>query len=211
MDAEMGRSLEREAGLQLARKILQQEAETIRELAASRLDEAFWNCAVRLAECPGLIWVTAVGTSAAVGARFAHILTGSGARSMFLPPSDGLHGHTGIIQAQDILVAMSRGGESAEVNQMVAIANDRQAVTIAMVHNTASPLAKCSRLVLPVPSPQEYELMGLLATTSSVAFSAMGDGLCAIVLEMKGYSPEEFKRTHPGGAVGRAAHNTGAL
>ena len=150
-----------------------------------------------------MIWVTGVGTSAAVGLRFAHLLSCCGARSMFLSPADGLHGHSGVMTSADILVAMSRGGESSEVNQMVEVANQRGVVTIAFVHNSDSTLARTCHYVLPIPSPAEYELMGYLATTSTVAFSAVGDALCAVVLEVNGYTPAEFGQTHPGGAVGQ--------
>jgi arabinose-5-phosphate isomerase len=150
-----------------------------------------------------VVWTTAVGTSATVAERFAHILTCSGGRSMFLSTQDGLHGHTLVIQPDDVLVAMSRGGESNEVNQMVAIANQRRATTVAFVHNTDSTLARSCDTLLNIPSPQEYELGGYLATTSTVAFAAMCDALCAVVIAEKGFSPVEFAIMHPGGAVGK--------
>ncbi len=104
----------------------------------------------------------------------------------------------------DILVAMSRGGESSEVNQMVEIANQRGVTTVAFVHNTESTLARACQYVLAIRSKPEYELMGYVATTSTVAFSAMCDAVCAVVLEIKGYTPEELGQAHPGGAVGQA-------
>mgnify|MGYP001038870835 CR=1 FL=1 len=193
--------IDREKALQLGRKSMAQQVESLQSLSDG-LGEQYWHCARLLADCSGLVWVTAVGTSAAVGERFAHILTCSGARSMFLSPADGLHGHTGVLTPDDILVAMSRGGESREVNQMVAIANQRGLTTIAFVHDTHSTLAESCQVVLPIQTPQEHELMGYLATTSTVAFSAMCDALCAVVLEAKDYNPAQFAKTHPGGAVG---------
>lgn len=190
-------------GVALARRILRQEMEAIAELAEG-LDDAFWTCARLLSDCPGLIWVTGVGTSAAIGSRFAHILTDCGARSMFLTPADGLHGHSAVMTADDLMVAMSRGGESEEIVQMVQIANQRGVPTIALVHNTDSTVARTCQCVLPVRSRQEYELMGYVATTSTVAFAAMCDALSAVVLEVKGYTLEQLGQTHPGGAVGRA-------
>ncbi len=197
------RAVDRTLGFELARKVMQQEVETIQALADG-LDDAFWKCAQLLGGCSGLIWVTGVGTSAAVGSRFAHILTDCGARSMFLSPAEGLHGHAGVMMPGDILVAMSRGGESSEVNQMVEIANQRGVTTVAFVHNTESTLAQACQYVLPIRSKPEYELMGYVATTSTVAFSAMCDAVCAVVLEIKGYTPEELGQAHPGGAVGQA-------
>lgn len=195
--------LDQSTALALARQIMRQEMAAISELAEG-LDETFWTCARLLSDCPGLIWITGVGTSMAVGSRFAHILTDCGARSMFLTPADGLHGHSAVMMPDDLLVAMSRGGGSSEVNQMAELANRRGVTTIAFVHNTESPLAQVCRYVLPIRSKQEYELMGYVATTSTVAFSAMCDALSAVVLEVKGYTPEQLGQTHPGGAVGRA-------
>ena len=195
--------LEKEQALVLAHRIMQQEVRAIQDLSEG-LGEAFWTCARLLSECEGLIWVTGVGTSAAVGARFAHILTDCGARSMFLSPAEGLHGHSAVMVPGDLLVAMSRGGGSSEVIQMARIARQREVTTVAFVHNVDSALARTCQFVLPIRSPQEYELMNYVATTSTVAFSAMCDALSAVVLGVKGYTPEQLAQAHPGGAVGKA-------
>ncbi len=188
--------------LDIGRAAIHNEALTLQKLE-HELGEPFWQCAGLLIDCPGLVWITAVGTSAAVGMRFAHVLTCSGARAMFLSPSDGLHGHTKVMQPGDILVAMSRGGESQEVLQMVSIANRLDVKTIAFVHDLRSSLAHSARYLLPIQSPQEYELMGYLATTSTVAYSAVCDALCAVLAQAKGFTPEQFAKVHPGGAVGQ--------
>jgi arabinose-5-phosphate isomerase len=195
--------MNQETALAMAKQTMRQELEAISNLIDG-LGDAFWECAQLLYTCPGLIWVTGVGTSAAVGARFAHILTDCGARSMFLTPTDGLHGHSAVMTPDDLLVAMSRGGGSSEVNQMAEIANKRGVTTIAFVHNTESELARLCQHVLPIRSKQEYELMNYVATTSTVAFSAMCDALSAVVLKAKGYTVEQLGQAHPGGAVGNA-------
>jgi D-arabinose 5-phosphate isomerase GutQ len=189
-------------GLKLAQSIIQQEIDALTSLAGN-LDELFLRVAQELSGCCGLIWVTGVGTSAAVGARFAHILTDCGARSMFLSPSDGLHGHSAVMTPDDLLVAMSRGGESSEIIQMVELARVHGATSIGFVHNAGSSLAMACDVVLTIQSKQEYELMGFVATTSTVAFCAICDALSALVLEAKGYTAEELGRAHPGGAVGK--------
>jgi len=191
--------------LSLARRIIGQEVETLRELAEG-LEGVFWECARQIGECPGMVWTTGVGTSAAIAERFAHILNCCGRRSMFLHPSDSLHGHSGALSKGDLLITMSRGGESSEVNQLVAIANRLGLSTMAFVHHTDSTLARSCQVVLPIRSRQEYELQGVLATTSTVAFCAMCDALAAVVWELRGYTLEEFRRTHPGGAVGKELH-----
>jgi arabinose-5-phosphate isomerase len=201
--------MKKSAAIALAKRTISQEASTLRALSAS-LGEAFWETCERIAGCTGIVWVTGVGTSAAVGGRFAHILTDCGARSVFLSPDLGLHGHSGVMAASEVLVAISRGGESEDVNEMAAIAASRSLETIAFVDDEASSLARICRLVLPVHSPPEYELGGYCATTSTVACSALCDAVCAVVLQTKGYTFEQFSPTHPGGAVGRARHRRGS-
>jgi D-arabinose 5-phosphate isomerase GutQ len=192
--------------LALAQQTIDQEISALQALSSAlgtELAEPFPQCARLLAECPGLIWTTGVGTSANMAARLAHLLTDCGVRAMFLAPGDGLHGHAGVISPGDVMIALSRGGGSREVNQMVEIAGQRGATTLAMVHDTDSSLARLCHYVLPVRSPAEAELLGFVATTSTVAFAAMGDALCAVVAQAKGYSPAEFAKIHPGGAVGQ--------
>ncbi len=98
---------------------------------------------------------------------------------------------------------MSRGGESQEVIQMVSVANKLGVKTIGFVHDLKSSLARAAKYLLPIQSPQEYELMGYLATTSTVAYSAVCDALCTFIAEAKGFTPEQLAKVHPGGAVGQ--------
>jgi len=188
--------------LDIGRAAIHQEALTLQKLE-HELGESFWQCARLLIDCPGLVWITAVGTTAAVGMRFAHVLTCSGARAMFLSPSEGLHGHTNIMQPGEVLVAMSRGGESQEVIQMVIIANQLGVKTIGFVNDLESSLARSAQYLLPIQSLQEYELMGYLATTSTVAYSAVCDALCSVLAQVKGFTPQQLAKVHPGGAVGQ--------
>ena len=188
--------------IKLGRLAIRQEVLTLQKLRGE-LADPFWECAGLLIDCAGLVWVTAVGTSASVGMRLAHLLTCSGARAMFLSPSDGLHGHASVMQPGDVLIALSRGGESQEVIQMVSIANKLGVQTIGFVHNLTSSLARIAQHVLPIQSQQEYELMGYLATTSTVAYAAICDALCSVLAQAKGFTPEQFAKVHPGGAVGQ--------
>ena len=195
--------------LALARETIGHEAEAVAALVPA-LGDAFWKTCQLIAGCKGIVWVTGVGTSGIAGARFAHILTDCGVRSVFLSPDLGLHGHSGAMTASEVLVAISRGGESAEVNAMVIIANRRRLTTIAMVDNEASTMARTCRHVLPVHSPAEGELGGYCATTSTVVCLAVCDAICAVVLKFKGYTFAEFGGTHPGGAVGVAVSKRGS-
>lgn len=195
--------MKKPAAIALARRTITQEAEALGAISAS-LGGAFWKACELIAGCKGIVWITGVGTSSAVASRFAHILTDCGVRSIFLSPDLGLHGHSAVMATGEVLVAISHGGESAEVNELAAIGNARSLQTIAFVDDETSTLARTCGLVLPIHSPSEYELGGYCATTSTVVCSAACDAVCAVVLKLKGYTLEEFSPTHPSGAVGRA-------
>jgi arabinose-5-phosphate isomerase len=195
--------MEQRQALELARETIRNEADALMALLPD-LGEAFWTTCTLIAGCPGIVWITGVGTSAAMGSRFAHILTDCGVRSFFMSPDIGLHGHSGAMAPGEVLVAISRGGESGEVNSMATIGNSRGLETIAFAENLQSPLARTCRHVLPMRSPQEYEVGGYCATTSTVVCAAMCDAIAAVTLKLKGYTIEEFRGTHPGGAVGKS-------
>ena len=104
----------------------------------------------------------------------------------------------------EVLAAISRGGESSEVNQMVEIANSLGVTTLALVGSSTSTLTRLATCMLLIPTPDEDELGGYAATTSSLAVAAVCDALAAVALPMTGYTLDRFRRTHPGGAVGQA-------
>jgi D-arabinose 5-phosphate isomerase GutQ len=195
--------VDKSEALRLATESLAAQAGTLLTLH-EQLGEGLWAAAQLVATCPGIVWTTAVGTSSAVALRLAHILTDCGVRSMFLSPDLGLHGHSGAMASGEVLIAVSRGGLSEEVNLLTGIARARGVKTVALLHDGGSPLAKLCDLVIPVRTPAELELGGYCATTSSLAACAVGDALCAVVLSVTGYTPAQLGQTHPGGAVGRA-------
>lgn len=194
--------MDKSKALEQARQSLDSQVSALQALS-DQLGDSLPAAAQAVAACRGIVWTTGVGTSSAVALRLAHILTDSGVRSMFLSPDLGLHGHSGAMASGEVLVAISRGGLSEEVNLLTGIARARGLTTIALLHDEASPLAKLCDLVIPVCTPPELELGGYCATTSSLGASAVGDALCAIVLQLTGYSPAQLALTHPGGAVGR--------
>jgi D-arabinose 5-phosphate isomerase GutQ len=195
--------VDKSEALRLATESLAAQAGALLTLH-EQLGEGLWAAAQLVATCPGIVWTTAVGTSSPVALRLAHILTDCGVRSMFLSPDLGLHGHSGAMASGEVLIAVSRGGLSEEVNLLTGIARARGVKTVALLHDDGSPLAKLCDLVIPVRTPADLELGGYCATTSSLAACAVGDALCAVVLMITGYTPAQLGQTHPGGAVGRA-------
>jgi D-arabinose 5-phosphate isomerase GutQ len=116
---------------------------------------------------------------------------------------DCLHGGAGTVTGRDILYVMSKGGHSREINCLVEIARQKGAKIIAHTENPDSPLAQMSDAVYTVKVPGDVDPYGMIATGSSLANGAACDVLCVLLLEMRGYTKEEFGTTHPEGAVGR--------
>jgi D-arabinose 5-phosphate isomerase GutQ len=193
----------------LARESLEAQAGALLRLG-EQIGDSLWTAAEVIGSSPGIVWTTGVGTSSAVALRLAHVLTDCGVRSMFLSPDLGLHGHSGAMAPGEVLVSVSRGGQSEEVNMLTSIARARGLKTVGLLHDEGSALAKLCDVVIPARTPAELELGGYCATTSSLAASAVCDALCALVLKMTGYTAAQLRETHPGGAVGRALSGDGS-
>ncbi len=187
--------------LDCARAVLEREAAAVRALAG-QLDARLAEVVRLLCDCQGHILVTGAGTSHAVARRFAHLLSCCGTPALCISSADALHGGAGAIRDQDLLYVISKGGRSAEVNQLVDIAKARGALVVAQTEDPTSPLAAKSDAVFLVRTLGEVDPYGMVATGSSLVNAAAGDLLCVLLLELRGYSKAAFGETHPGGAVG---------
>jgi arabinose-5-phosphate isomerase len=135
--------------------------------------------------------------------RFAHLLSCSGTPALCVNAADCLHGGSGAITANDVVYIISKGGKSAEINQFVEIARQRGAQIVAQTESSDSPLGRMSDAVFNVKAIGDVDPYGMIATGSSLVNGAAGDVLCVLLLEARGYSRDEFGKTHPGGAVGQ--------
>jgi arabinose-5-phosphate isomerase len=185
-----------------AREIVRQEAEAVGALAG-QFDEQLADIVSLLIECQGHVLVTGAGTSRAVALRLAHLLSCSGTPALYISASDGLHGGSGAVTANDVVYLISKGGQSAEINEFAQIARTRGAKLIAQTENNESPLAQMCDAVFKVRAVGDVDPYGMVATGSSLVNGAAGDVLCVLLLELRGYTQEAFGRTHPGGAVGK--------
>lgn len=155
-----------------------------------------------LASCQGHVLVTGAGTSRAIAERFSHLLACCGVPALFIHAADSLHGGAGSVRPGDVVYIISKGGHSSEINQFAQIARDRGAKLIAHTENPTSPLAKMADEVFCVVAPKEVDPYGMIAIGSSLVNGAACDVLCVLLLERRGYTLEDFGKTHPGGAVG---------
>lgn len=185
-----------------AREVIARESDAVRALTA-QIDESAADVARLMFNCKGHILVAGAGTSRAISQRFAHLLSCCGTPAMALNAADCLHGGAGAITSGDILYVISKGGHSREINGLVEIAKGKGAKIIAHTENPDSPLAKMSDAIYRIKAPDDVDPYGMIATGSSLVNGAACDVLCVLLLEMRGYSKEQFSVTHPEGAVGK--------
>ena len=187
--------------ISIASQVIRQESAAVITLL-DQLDDSLVHAAETLLACQGHVLVAGSGTSHPVGARLAHLLSCCGTPALFIHPGDSQHGLSGAVTAKDVLIAISKGGETLEVNYLARIARQRGATLIALTEKPESTLGQLSDIVLKVVAPPDVDPYGMIATGSSLVNSAYCDALCVVMLNLRGYSKEQFAQTHPGGAVG---------
>ncbi|MDR1875094.1 MAG: SIS domain-containing protein [Synergistaceae bacterium] len=175
------------------------------ECAASAVNEAFVRVVHLLSECPGKVIVTGSGTSGAVAKRAAHLLSVGGTPSFFLSPGDGLHGGLGAIGGEDVIIAISKGGSSSELNEFCARGKELGRALVVITSERDSPLAGLADHVLVILLEPQADLGTVIATGSSLAAGALLDGIVEACRVVRGYDWKSFFFTHPGGAVGKNA------
>ncbi len=185
-----------------AKAVVRREARAVASLA-DQLDESVALVVELLVNCKGHVLVTGTGTSHAMALRLAHLLACCGTPALFINATDGLHGGSGAITANDVLFVISKGGQNEEINRFVEIARARGAKVIAQTENPKSPLGRLSDLVFRVTAEGDVDPYGMIATGSSLVNGAAGDAVCVLLLELRGYTKRDFGKTHPAGAVGR--------
>jgi D-arabinose 5-phosphate isomerase GutQ len=185
-----------------ARAVVEREARAVAALA-DQFDQGLADVLALLLNCQGHVLVTGAGTSHAMAQRLAHLLSCCGTPALCISAADSIHGGSGAITADDVVFVISKGGHSAEINQFVEIARQRGAKVIAQTENPQSPLARMSDAVFHVRTVGDVDPYGMIATGSSLVNGAAGDALCVLLLELRGYTRDDFGVTHPGGAVGK--------
>ena len=184
------------------RRALEVEIEGLQSVG-KRVDGSF-AAACRLAlDCRGRIVVTGMGKSGHVGGKIAATLASTGSPAFFLHPAEASHGDMGMITRDDVLLALSNSGETPEVITLLAPITRLGVPLIAMTGNAASTLARAAQVHLDVSVPSEACPLNLAPTASTTATIAMGDALAVALLEARGFTAEDFARSHPGGSLGR--------
>lgn len=188
--------------LALARQVLDIEADALRTLS-TRLDHGFAEAVRLMLACEGRVVVTGMGKSGHVGCKIAATLASTGTPSFFVHPGEASHGDLGMIAHDDVVLALSNSGESSEIVCIVPLIKRRGAKLIAMTGNGESTLAREADVHLNAAVDKEACPLNLAPTASTTAALALGDALAVALLDARGFSADDFARTHPGGSLGR--------
>jgi len=194
----------------LARKVLQTEAAAILALA-ERLDERFDRAVDLLKECRGRVILTGMGKSGIICQKIAATLSSTGTPAHFLHPADAIHGDLGMIQADDVVIALSYSGETDEIIRLLEFIRRLGAKLIAITGGHQSALAQAADVALDCGVTEEACPMNLVPTASTTAALAIGDALAMTLLVEKGFKQEDFANLHPGGTLGKSLLRVDAL
>jgi len=187
--------------MSLARKVLQTEAAAIQGLV-DRLDGAFEHAVKLLMTCRGRVIVTGIGKSGIICQKIAATFASTGTPAFFLHPAEAVHGDLGVIQSDDVVLAISHSGET-EVNDLVQTIKRLGVLLIAITGDCNSTLAQNADVVIQNRVADEACPLNLVPTASTVAALALGDALAMTLLVAKGFKQEDFANLHPGGKLGK--------
>jgi arabinose-5-phosphate isomerase len=193
---------EAESTLDAARDAIRREAAGVLAVA-DQVDETFVKAADLLAACTGKVFVVGSGTSGAIARRMAHLLSVSGTPSVFVHPMDALHGTMGAFAAGDILIGISRGGETAEINDLMVLAQKRGLPVIALTAEPDSTFGRGADLTVVLTTEGGGDPGGVIAMGSTLVTAVWGDALAYVLMRRKNYGWDQVLETHPAGAVGK--------
>ena len=190
------------AALDLARRVLAIEADAVRALIP-RLDERFLAAISLILDCRGRVVVSGIGKSGHIARKIASTMASTGTPAYFLHPAEASHGDLGMVMPEDVFLAVSHSGESDELIAIVPLIKRSGARLIAMTGKAASSLAREADVHLDCGVAQEACPLNLAPTASTTAALALGDALAVALLDARGFSADDFARSHPGGMLGR--------
>jgi arabinose-5-phosphate isomerase len=195
---------EQKNALELARRVLSIEADAVRALI-ERIDERFLKALALILERRGRVVVSGIGKSGHIARKIASTLASTGTPAVFLHPAEALHGDLGMIEAGDVFIAISHSGESEELLNIIPQVKRRGAKLIALTGRRDSTLAKECDVLLDAGVAQEACPHNLAPTASTTAALALGDALAVALLDKRGFSADDFARSHPRGQLHRQA------
>jgi arabinose-5-phosphate isomerase len=194
--------LDASALIKSAQTVIAIEAEAIAALR-EHIDANFLRACQLMFECPGRVVVSGMGKSGHIARKIAATLASTGTPSFFVHPAEASHGDLGMITQKDVVLALSNSGETDELLAILPLIKRQGIPLIAMSGNTGSSLARLADVHLDTSVPAEACPLGLAPTSSTTAALVMGDALAIALLEARGFTDEDFARSHPAGSLGR--------
>ncbi|MDP4281230.1 MAG: KpsF/GutQ family sugar-phosphate isomerase [Bacteroidota bacterium] len=186
----------------IAEATIHEESEAITSLA-DRIDDNFVECVNLILQSKGRVIITGIGKSAIIGSKIVATFNSTGTPSIFLHAADAIHGDLGIIQKEDLIICISKSGETPEIKVLVPLLKLQGSSLIAIVGNTKSYLARQADIILDTTVEKEASPNNLAPTSSTTAQMVMGDALAVCLMEARGFTTHDFARFHPGGALGK--------
>lgn len=188
--------------LKTATRTIEIEAETIRGLLPG-LNSDFVNTVQIIFAAKGRVVVTGIGKSALIAQKIVATLNSTGTPALFLHAADAIHGDLGMIRSQDVVICLSKSGETPEIKVLVPLVKNMGNTLIGMVSTVNSFLGRQANYVLLTPIEQEADPNNLAPTASTTAQVVMGDALATSLLALRGFTPSDFAQYHPGGSLGK--------
>jgi arabinose-5-phosphate isomerase len=188
--------------LELARRVLRAEGESISALAA-QIGESFAAAARMVYECPGMVILTGIGKAGLVARKISATLASTGTQSIFLHPVEALHGDIGRAKRGDVVIALSHSGQTEEIIRLLDHLKARGARLVAFTGSADSALGRNADVAIAYGQVAEACPLGLAPTVSTSCMLALGDALAVAVMQMRHFSPEDFAAYHPAGSLGR--------
>lgn len=188
--------------LETARRVIRMETEAVQSLEES-LDESFLKAIDLMLHCKGRVVTTGMGKAGLIARKVAATLASTGTPSFYMHPGEGVHGDLGMVTSDDVVVAYSNAGQTEEVLRILPYLKHFGAPLIAVTSNPESQLAQNAEVTLTIPVKYEACPMNLAPTSSTTAMLALGDALALVLLEARGFQPEDYALRHPGGSLGR--------
>ena len=190
-----------------AKKVIETEANALLRLV-DLIDNDFERCVNAILAAKGRVVVTGVGKSAIIAQKIVGTMNSTGTPALFMHAVDAIHGDLGMIQAEDLVICVSKSGNTPEIKVLVPLVKRLGSKLIALVSNTRSYLADQADFVLNATIDEEACPNNLAPTTSTTVHLALGDALAICLLEAKGFGPEDFAKYHPGGTLGKQLYLT---
>ena len=187
---------------QIALRTIELEARSVAGLA-SFINDDFEKAVNAIAGCKGRIVISGIGKSAVIAQKIVATLNSTGTPSIFMHAGDAIHGDLGIVQQEDVVMIISKSGESPEIKVLVPLIKNFGNILIGMVGSIDSYLAKKCSIVLNTTVEQEACPNNLAPTSSTTAQLVMGDALAVVLMELNGFQSDDFAKFHPGGTLGK--------